>query len=542
VTACASSEPGETGVVVLVSAGSSGMRPGRAIVPALCSLLIALVSGPGVASGATVSEAPLGWGPIPAGSTGGSETFADAVTCPSTSQCTVVDNQGQAVTFDPVEPGRLSATTVDLDDALAGVACPSQSQCAAVDNEGKEVTFDPLAPTAGPVTSLGVDSLQSVACPSSTECIAVGDPGPNVVAFDPLAPQDLRTMGFDSSNGLVAVACPSATQCTAVDLIGNEVTFDPLAPSYPTPAAIDASNWLKGLACPSADQCTAVDDAGREVTFDPTAPGAPTPAEIAPGEWLWGVACPSSTQCTALGEHDEVSDAVTFDPSEPDSAETAPLGIDAFAGALSCPSVSQCTAVGGAEEVTFDPELPGSEPTSPPIVEAERPTEGKRPAEELPGRSDRGCGAPAGCTGADGVASVLTVGDQSVTLQAQPVAMCVAAGARLRVSLSSASVAEAGAERLLFRAAAVYLDKGLVRTRHEIRRTAAGRGTSVPVTSYVANVTTHVLPVTVDPLVTGLAPGAHTLTVKLYFEQTRAHGRHRALTILRTLHTTFDVC
>jgi hypothetical protein len=519
--------------VVVVSVGPSVMRLKRAIVLAACALLIVLACGASAASvacAAFLSEAPLGWGPIPAGSLGGSETFADAVACPSASQCTVVDTQGQAVTFDPLEPGQLSATTIDLDDALAGVACPSTSQCTAVDNEGKQATFDPLALAGATVTSVGADSLHSVACPSSTDCIAAGNPTSNVVAFDPLAPQEPRIMGFDPANGLGAVACPSATQCTAVDLLGQEVTFDPLAPVYPTPVVIEAPNWLTGLACPSASQCTAVDDAGQEATFDPTAPGTPTPVAVA-GERLWDVACPSSTQCTALGEHDEV----TFDPAEPGSVKAAPLGIDAFAGALTCPSESQCTAVGGSEEVTFDPlELPPPESTITPIAESEGLGGDTR------GRPNR-CLAVAGCT-ADLLASTLTVGDQLVTLRMQSRDACVAAGTRLPVSLSAARVGQADAEHLAFRSAAAYLDKGVARRSRETRRDAAGRRTKVAVISYVASATTRSLPVTMHPLVAGLAPGVHMLTVKLYYAQARSPGRHRALTIVRTLDIMFEVC
>ena len=69
-----------------------------------CMVVVALVCAP-----ASTNAEPLGWfGPILPNSTGGSGERALAVACPSTTQCTTVDNQGQQVTFDPSNPGVLS--------------------------------------------------------------------------------------------------------------------------------------------------------------------------------------------------------------------------------------------------------------------------------------------------------------------------------------------------------------------------------------------------------------------------------------------------
>ena len=44
--------------------------------------------------------------------------------CPSTSQCTAVDDSGQQVTFDPTAPGAPTPTTIDGSNWLSAVACP----------------------------------------------------------------------------------------------------------------------------------------------------------------------------------------------------------------------------------------------------------------------------------------------------------------------------------------------------------------------------------------------------------------------------------
>src|SRR5207253_10529149 len=72
-----------------------------------------------------------------------------AVACPSTSQCTAVDAQGGAVTFDPKKPGSPTRILAGCTGAYAGcgvladVACPSTNPCTAVDHDAQEVTFNP---------------------------------------------------------------------------------------------------------------------------------------------------------------------------------------------------------------------------------------------------------------------------------------------------------------------------------------------------------------------------------------------------------------
>jgi hypothetical protein len=518
----------EAGVVVVMCDRVSVARRRVLTLPAVSAVLVVLVCSPSIVAAAPAREAPLGWGPIPPGSTGGSETLARAVACPTTSQCTVVDTQGQQVTFNPTEPGYPLATTIDLDAALAGIACPSSSQCTAVDNQGQQVTFDPAEPAAASPTKLSFDSFGAVACPSSEECIGVGNPTTNAVMFNPAGPGLSYISGVDPTDGLGAVACPSSSQCTAVDLLGQEATFDPIAPDGgQVTIAIDALNWLDGLACPSTSQCTAVDYKGQQVTFDPTAAGDPVPTTIAPGDWLWDVACPSASQCTALGEGDEV----TFNPTEAGSEKIAPIGINTFAGALACPSTSQCTAVGGSEEVTFDPlELPlAPEAPATPIVEPNRPGGSLRPS----------CTSLSGCL-TDDLGSRLTFDGQLITLRALSSSVCVVPGGRLAVALDSAPIGRPRA-RLTFSSAAFYLDKGLARAPQAIESTAGARGQTATVTTYVANATVRRLPAIVRPLVAGLAPGAHTLTIKLYYEQRRV-GHAGKLTITRVLTRKFSVC
>jgi hypothetical protein len=65
----------------------------------------------------------------------------------------------------------------------------------------------------------------------------------------------------------------------------------------------------------------------------------------------------------------------------------------------------------------------------------------------------------------------------------------------------------------------------------------------VLVTVYTANATAHHAPVTLQLSIARLKPGAHTLTVRLSYKQTkRQHGHKITVTVTKTLKATFKIC
>lgn len=486
---------------------------------AACMAVAALVCAP-----TSTEAAPLGWfGPILSDSTGGSGEMALSVACPSSTQCTVTDNQGQQVTFDPSSPGDPTPTSIDPGNAPKGLACPSMTQCTAVDNEGQLVTFDPRAPGAPPVIKLSFTSLESVACPLEDRCTAVGNPTSNVVTFDPLAPEDPTIAPLDPENGLGSVACPSSTQCTAVDLLGQEVTFNPMAPGNSVPVSIDPGNWLEGLACPSSSQCTAVDYKGQQVTFDPAAPGGATPTVVAPGDWLWGVACPSMSQCTAVGE----SGAVTFDPTKAESETLNPIGTGSAPKAVACPSVEQCTAVWGSEEVTFNP----IETPTPSTVTAV-PTP--------PTYSDKLPPTPARCATVLGSTLRLRFRGQRITVTIPYQHACGANGGLLDVALSSVPVGRTHAGELGLSSASFCVDGGLEHA-HLSSETVKSHNETASATSYRPSAQVNRISAALQPPVAGLGQGMHLLTIELYYRVRAVRGRSSPAKIARTITTKLRV-
>ncbi len=105
----------------------------------------------------------------------------------------------QEVTFDPTSGAVNSAGAKAITGSSSqgvDVSCPSSSQCTAVDDVGVEVTFDP---TSGTVNAAGVkkiaDRVLALSCPSSTQCTILNQ------GF-----QDIQALTFDPTTGTANAA------------------------------------------------------------------------------------------------------------------------------------------------------------------------------------------------------------------------------------------------------------------------------------------------------------------------------------------------
>src|SRR5689334_16639461 len=64
-----------------------------------------------------------------------------AVACPTSTQCTAVDQISQQVTFSPSSGAGTSLGLTSPGAEPDGIACPSAHQCTQVDDSGEETTF-----------------------------------------------------------------------------------------------------------------------------------------------------------------------------------------------------------------------------------------------------------------------------------------------------------------------------------------------------------------------------------------------------------------
>jgi hypothetical protein len=277
------------------------------------------------------------------------------VACPSTTQCTVVNQSGDEITFNPLEPSERDTFDVDPDDPLFAVACPVATQCTTVGYQGREITFDPTAPSKNTRRRIFGNSLYSLACPTATECVAGGYEG--LFAFDPETAQGVLRASIPRAKGYYAMSCPSAGECVAVAQTGQQAVIklsDTTMTASPGPSAKAA--W-SGVDCPSVTQCTAVGGLGMAMTYDPQTPSQSIRRRKidAADNDLSTVVCPASNTCIAV-HGDDAGEGMEFDPTTLSIQADQVLDLTEVPVAIACPSTQQCTAVGnGGAAVTFRP-------------------------------------------------------------------------------------------------------------------------------------------------------------------------------------------
>jgi hypothetical protein len=123
-------------------------------------------------------------------------------------------------TFAPTTGSISQQVTVASGDSLTGVSCPSTTQCTAVDANGNQLTFNPQAVGSPTAHSIDTSALHGVSCSSATLCLAVDLAG-RAVEFDPQVAGG-TVEAISGAGPLEAVSCTSALQCVAVDNSGHE--------------------------------------------------------------------------------------------------------------------------------------------------------------------------------------------------------------------------------------------------------------------------------------------------------------------------------
>ena len=251
-----------------------------------------------------------------------------SVSCPSSSFCTAVDLNGNALTFN----GSVWSAPTDVGGTPSSVSCPSAAFCAAVDTNGNLLTFNGgswTAPSSG-----GGPQLNSVSCPSASFCAAV-DVNGDATIWNGSAWGPLTATG--AQGALRSVSCPSASFCVAVAAGGSAVSWNG---GGWTARDIDGSATLVSVSCPSSAFCVAVDDAGNALTFSGGRWSAP--AAIDSTGTLEAVSCASSAFCVAVDSNDDALTWTGFAWSAPTVVSAA--GTAALVS-VSCSTALFCAAV-----------------------------------------------------------------------------------------------------------------------------------------------------------------------------------------------------
>ena len=167
----------------------------------------------------------------------GNDNRFTRISCPSSSLCVGIgsdnDFTGGTYVVTSTDPTGGAATWTratiksGYTPSLEAITCPSTSFCAGIDEEGN--VFTSTNPTGGAAAWTSdmiddADSAYSISCPSASLCAVGGDGGLIHTSTDPggTTPwSSAEVVGFSS---LYSVSCPSASFCAAGDDAGKLLT------------------------------------------------------------------------------------------------------------------------------------------------------------------------------------------------------------------------------------------------------------------------------------------------------------------------------
>jgi hypothetical protein len=278
------------------------------------------------------------------------------VSCPSSTFCVAVGENGHAQTFN----GSSWGTPQFVDPSPSGspltaISCPSTSFCAAFDLAGGEVQFNGSSWTSPSQIDNTGNGLNAVACSSASFCVAGDGAGNGFVYNGSSWSGPVAIDNTSNHEDIGGIACPSASFCVAVGQAGSVETSTDGGATWTNPPQIIGSNDLTSVSCPSTTFCVAVDTAGNAYTYDGST-WSTTPIDATNGQYgggeLHAVSCPSSSFCAAI---DGFENVLMFNGS----TWTAPQQLETGAvlhSDVSCVSSSFCVAVdGGGNAFTYGP-------------------------------------------------------------------------------------------------------------------------------------------------------------------------------------------
>ena len=259
-------------------------------------------TGDGLQAGATSQSVPSWAAPV---NVDGGKTIAIwSISCPSSSFCAAVDNNGNDLMY---QNGIWSKGTIDPGYVdVVSVSCTSSSFCMAVDNEGKFMIYNPSNnpkwSSPAPITGDSYAST-SVSCLNSAWCVVADtngdiwwyngtnwslnqkvDPGKPLYSVSCSGVSSCAAVGLDGEGWifvggttwwgmgndgteLSSVSCTNVSACTAVDVTGHSYVWN--GTSW-TRYDVDGSTTLDSVSCTSATNCVAVASNGYELSGNPT--------------------------------------------------------------------------------------------------------------------------------------------------------------------------------------------------------------------------------------------------------------------------------
>jgi hypothetical protein len=255
---------------------------------------------------------------------------------------------------------------VDGTNAINSISCPASSLCVAVDNNGNVLTStNPIggrSAWSAPVTidtgGLDGSSLNAVSCPSISLCVAVDESGRVLTSTKPTGGKSawsaavrIDDVGNGDSDDLADVSCASPSLCVAVDRVGYVFTStNPTggAAAWSTGTSVGSGNGIRySVSCPSASAAFCAVVGNSDVWTSINAGGSwsepGTPIDTLHGD-LQAVGCSSSSLCVA-GEYAGGNIFASTNPTGGASAWTEFHSSENTINGISCRG-SFCAVVG----------------------------------------------------------------------------------------------------------------------------------------------------------------------------------------------------
>jgi photosystem II stability/assembly factor-like uncharacterized protein len=298
-----------------------------------------------------------------------------AISCPSTSMCYAVSDDGDYVVSRDsgsewtIGEGLVNGSAVKggggLDPYGDAIACPSTTMCVTngAANLGPDSIPSGILVTADSGRTWNQEKLPllmgvfGVACPSTRVCFAIGAGGIGAHEFGAIissidAGRSWRTsLDTPGPHDLGEIACPAATTCLSGDEGGSSlnVTTDS-GGSWTTRTFPAGMGGVGSVTCPSITVCYAATDRGILATVDSGSTWSFK--SFLPDMFLAALACPSVTTCYAIAVVPKVRQQNFL--STTDAGDTWKVLARFSASALACPSTTICDVVGDDIHVTTD--------------------------------------------------------------------------------------------------------------------------------------------------------------------------------------------
>lgn len=226
-----------------------------------------------------------------------------------------------------------SNDVVAAPNALTAVSCPTSTWCVAVDDQGNAYTYSGTSNTWSPGVDLDLAvAMTSISCTSALFCMA-GDTNGNTYAYDGAS---WSSASQPDGSTVTGISCtPAPTSCMVVTENGNAFvstnegqSWDTFSPSGGAP--------LDAVSCATAAFCVATDDAGNAFSFDGSTWSVGTLVSAFP---LTSLSCVTATFCAAA---DSQGNVFMFNGSNWIAVPHNPVGAATGATALTCPTTSLC--------------------------------------------------------------------------------------------------------------------------------------------------------------------------------------------------------